>query len=200
MSLIQEALRRKDDENLGLPPKIIPMILPVAQKLPVKQPEFSEKPPPRPVKTNRTWPVLVISLLVIAFSLVAVGLLLYSARSLVQRGQQAKTSYAAVASTVISISTGIVEEGTMEKKPVPAEARVVPVSPPVMPQPSWPKLKVVGVMARPAVQDVAAIIDGNLVECGDEIRGVKVQRVDKSGVWFVFNSQTQFVRVGQTTL
>ena len=88
----------------------------------------------------------------------------------------------------------------MEKKPAPAEVSVVPVSPPVMLQSSWPRLKVVGVMARTAVQDVAAIIDGNLVECGDEIRGVKVHGVDKSGVWFVFKNQTQFVRVGQTTL
>jgi hypothetical protein len=205
MSLIQEALRRKDDENVGLPPKIIPFIAPDTRKIPVVQAGGAEKPPVRPAKTNRTGPVLMISLLVIACSIAAVGLLLYSARSLVQRGQEAKATHAAevhvkVAPMASPVSTGIVKEGTMEKKPVPVEIRAMPVSPPVALQSSWPKLKVVGVMARTDVQDVAAIIDGNLAECGDEIRGVKVQKVDRSGVWFVFKGQTQFVRVGQTTL
>jgi hypothetical protein len=188
MSLIQEALRRKDDENLGLPPKIIPLIAPTIRKWPVKQPENFDQPLARAVKTSRKWVILLISLLVFTFSMVAVGLLLYSGRLHLRRGQQAKTVHVAIAPQ--------------------AEVRVIPVSPPVSPpvlppvplQSSWPKLKVVGVMARTDVQDVAAIIDGNLVECGDEIRGVKVQGVDKSGVWFVFKSQTQFVRVGQTTL
>ena len=202
MSLIQEALKRKDDENAGIATKAIPMIPPAARELPVKQPEFSAELPAPSVKgkTVRTWPVLVVSLLVIAtLALTTVGLLLVSARSLAQRGRPAKAA-AAVAPMAISISTGMVKEGTTERKWAPAEVSAVTVSPPVTLQSSWPRLKVVGVMARSAVQDVAAIVDGNLVECGDEIRGVKVHGVDKSGVWFVFKGQTQFVRVGQTTL
>ena len=39
MSLIQEALKRKDDENSGIPPKVIPIIAPTARELPVKRPE-----------------------------------------------------------------------------------------------------------------------------------------------------------------
>jgi hypothetical protein len=202
MSLIQEALKRKDDENSGIATKAIPIITPTAMELPVKRPKFSTEPPASSVKGKivRTWPVLVISLLVIAtLALTTVGLLLYSARSLAQRGRPAKAA-AAAAPMVISISTGIAKEGTTERKPAPEEVSALPVSPPVMLQSSWPRLKVVGVMARTSVQDVAAIIDGNLVECGDEIRGVKGHGADKSGVWLIFKNQTQFVRVGQTTL
>lgn len=248
MSLIQEALKRKDDENSGIPPKAIPVIPLAAPEAAVKQPAIFVKSPVPPVKeeTSRAWPVLVISLLVITvLALAAVGLLLHSARSAAQGEQQAKVvdaaietpvppavvsepvvapapapapvlkpvveaapaaeastqAAAATAPVVFSISTGIVKEGTTEKKPAPAEVSVVPVSRPVSLQSSWPTLKVVGVMApRSSAVPGAAIIDGNLVECGDEIRGVKVQGVDKAGVWFEFKSQTQFVRVGQTTL
>jgi hypothetical protein len=203
MSLIQEALKRKNDENSGIAPKVIPTIPPAALELPVKQPELSAKPPAPPVRGKgiHAWPVLVVSLLVVVtLVLAAIGLLLYSLRSLVQGRQQTKAAHAAVAPMAISISTGIVIEGTTEKKQVPAEVGVAPVSPPVPLRLSWPRLKVVGVMSRAGVQDVTAIVDGNLAECGDEIRGVKVHGVDKSGVWFVFKNQTQFVRVGQTTL
>jgi hypothetical protein len=252
MSLIQEALKRKDDENLGIPPKAIPLIPPVAHETAVRQSEIPAKQsvPPVKEKTSPAWPVLVISLLVITtLALGAIGILLWS---ITRSGQQKVVNAAiespaspavvsepivasapepvrvapaavpkpvepvteaapataavpqapaSVAPMVFSISTGIVKEGTTEKKPAPAEVSVVPVSRPVSLQSSWPTLKVVGVMApRSTAQSGAAIIDGNLVECGDEIRGVKVQGVDKSGVWFEFKSQTQFVRVGQTTL
>ena len=257
MSLIQEALKRKDDENSGIPPKAIPIIPPATRDAVVKPPESPAKfsIPPTKEKTSRAWPVLLVSMLVITtLALGAVGLLLYSARSLTQDAQQAKPVNAsvesptppvvvdkpvvevaapepvravpapvpkpvepvtevapAVATTapapaaaspmVFSISTGIVKEGTTEKKPASSEVSVVPVSRPVSLQSSWPTLKVVGVMApRSSAQPAAAIIDGTLVECGEEIRGVKVQGVDKAGVWFEFKSQTQFVRVGQTTL
>lgn len=247
MSLIQEALKRKDDENSGIPPKAIPIIPPAPREEAIKRPDVFVSPslPPAKEKSSRTWPVLVASLFVITIlALAAVGLLLYSARSLAQGGQQAKAVNAApespaplsdvseparvtapepvsaatapvpdpeepaaeaapatVEPMVFSISTGIVKEGTTEKNPASADVSVVPVSRPVVSQSMWPTLKVVGVMApRSSAQLGAAIIDGNLVECGDEIRGVKVRSVDKSGVWFQFKSHTQYVRVGQTTL
>ena len=250
MSLIQEALKRKDDENSGIPPKAIPVIPPVVQLAVAKQPEVPAKVsiPPVQEKTSRAWPVLLVSMLVITtLVLVAVGLLLWS---ITRGGQQAKTVDVSIESPaqpvvvpepvvaavpepvpasqppvpepaaesapaakadeqvptavepmVFSISTGVVKEGATENKTAPAEVSVVPVSRPMVSQSSWPTLKVVGVMApRSAAQAAAAIIDGNLVESGDEIRGVKVQSVDKTGVWFEYKGQKQFVRVGQTTL
>ena len=270
MSLIQEALRRKDDENAGVPPKTIPVIPVESPQMLIKQPEISVPPPslvsPIQKKTNRAWPVLMISLLVITIlSLAAVGLLLYSARSLVQSASQTKgverepvvqpapvqvvetvplkveaaiaknpepvltaapevkstepasevavlpetiaPTPAAVTSTpvvvltsTLSNSTEMVQPATTEKKPNPVEVSVVPVSGTINSSSAWPTLKVVGVMApRSTAQPGAAMIDGNLVECGDEIRGVQVEGVDKSGVWFQFRNQTQYVRVGQTT-
>jgi hypothetical protein len=255
MSLIQEALKRKDDENSGIPPKAIPVIPLVAHEPAVRQPDIPAKHVLPLVKeeANRAWPVLVISLLVAStLALAAIGVLLWS----IKKGGQPATAVpvavevpappvvvpqpvavsapepvreeqapvqkpveplaeaapatetvtqapaaSASAPVVFSIATGVVKEGSTEKAAPPQEISVVPVSRPVSLQSSWPTLKVVGVMApRSAAQSGAAIIDGNLVECGDEIRGVKVQGVDKAGVWFEFKSQTQFVRVGQTTL
>jgi hypothetical protein len=257
MSLIQEALKRKDDENAGVPPKAIPVIPPVVPPvvpLPVAKPtEIPMKVsiPPAKEKPGGAWSVLLVSMLVITtLVLVAVGLMLWK---ITQGGQQASKVNVAIESpaqpvavpepvvaavpepvrappppvlkpvepaiqaapvakaagpapiagepVVFSISTGVVKEGATEKKPAPAEVSVVPVSRPMVSQSLWPTLKVVGVMApRSAAQSASAIIDGNLVESGDEIRGVRVRAVDKTGVWFEFRSQTQFVRVGQTTL
>ena len=270
MSLIQEALRRKDDENAGVPPKAVPVIPVDPPNVLIKQPEISvplpSSVPPIQKKTSRAWPVLMISLLVITvLSLAAVGLLLYSARSLVQSAPQPKgielepvvqpapvqvvepvplkvesavtknsetvlaaapevksaepapevavipetvvPAPAAVTSTPIAIfpssssnSAEVVQPATTEKRPNPVEVSVVPVSSTINSSSAWPTLKVVGVMApRSTAQTGAAMIDGNLVECGDEIRGVQVEGVDKSGVWFQFRNQTQYVRVGQTT-
>ena len=257
MSLIQEALKRKDDENSSIPPKAIPIIPPTARAMQVNEADAPKKlsfaPAAKPT-TRGGWPFLVISLLVVTvIAFAAIGLLVYSARSLARGGSQTQTAAGAaetsapqaavpevvpvppptvqsvaaapapvltpvkpvaeaapalVASTptaaapvVLSISTGVVKGGVTQKKPALSEVSVVPVSKPVSSQSMWPTLKVVGVMTpRSANQMGAAIIDGNLVECGDEIRGVKVHAVDKLGVWFEFNKQTQFVRVGQTTL
>lgn len=256
MSLIQEALKRKDDENSGIPPKAIPVVPSNSRGAPAARIDAPPKRvslPPSKEKTSRTWPVLVISLSVsTVVALVTVGLL-YSARSLTKESAPAPTAGAVVepvppqpaapapaavqpapavvapvatpkpvaitaapetapakeptpapatvAPVVFSIPTGVVKEGVAEKKPASSDISVVPVSKPVVSQSSWPTLKVVGVMApRSTAQPGAAIIDGNLVECGDGIRGVKVQVVDKTGVWFEFRGQTQYVRVGQTTL
>ncbi len=260
MSLIQEALKRKDDENSGIPPKAIPIVPPSSRGTPAGRVDAPPKrvslPQPKE-KTSRTWPILVISLSVsTVVALVTVGLL-YSARSLTKESAPAPTvgavvepvpaqpaapapavaqpepvaatpaaapaaapnpavtppvpetapakaevpTPATVAPVVFSIPTGVVKEGVAEKKAASSDISVVPVSRQVVSQSSWPTLKVVGVMApRSAAQPGAAIIDGNLVECGDGIRGVKVQVVDKTGVWFEFRGQTQYVRVGQTTL
>lgn len=65
--------------------------------------------------------------------------------------------------------------------------------------PSWPGLRVTGVMAGGGPRAATAFVDGNLVEVGDEISGVRVLGVSQAGVLFKFQNQTQFVRVGQTT-
>lgn len=109
-------------------------------------------------------------------------------------------STAAVPSLAV-VPAADVKESAVRKKEALSEVSVAPVSKPISSPSAWPMLKVVGVMAPGSANQMgAAIIDGNLVECGDEIRGVRVHAVDKLGVWFEFNKQTQFVRVGQTTL
>ena len=82
MSLIQEALRRKDDDENGRkltpPPRVIPSLydndVPPVLKLPEK-----------PKGGGKSWVVLVGSLIfVLALILVALGLILYSTRQMVQ--------------------------------------------------------------------------------------------------------------------
>ncbi len=82
MSLIQEALRRKDDDENGRkltpPPRVIPSLydndVPPVLKLPEK-----------PRGGGRSWVVLIGSLIfVLALILVALGLILYSTRQMVQ--------------------------------------------------------------------------------------------------------------------
>jgi general secretion pathway protein B len=65
--------------------------------------------------------------------------------------------------------------------------------------PEWPRLRVVGVMARSDPLDSAAILDGDMVAVGDEARGVHVLDVRPNGALFSYQGQTQFVRVGQST-
>jgi len=81
MSLIQEALRRKDNDepvNGGIPPKQIPPVLTI--------PQSQEK---KKAKGSRAWLVLAASLVVVLVLVVAaLGLLLYSAKHFVAPVQQ----------------------------------------------------------------------------------------------------------------
>ena len=259
MSLIQEALKRRDDENSNIPPKAIPIVPPMTREPAARRPEVQDRTSlasPEASSRRGGWPLLVVSLLVVSVvALAAIALLVYSFRLLAGGGTPVQKPASAVeASTPLAatvevtpapssakpvqatvepaapvqkpvkpavppvpvaavpastaavpalavVSAAGVKEAAVPKKAALSEVSVVPVSKPMSSQSSWPTLKVVGVMTPGSANQVgAAIIDGNLVECGDEIRGVRVHAVDKLGVWFEFNKQTQFVRVGQTTL
>lgn len=94
---------------------------------------------------------------------------------------------------------------TAEAKPVPAPvstARPTP-RPPVeetIPPGAWPELHVMGVFARPSPEDSSAVIDGELEDVGAKIRGVQLVDVKQNGVTFRFRGEDKFVRVGKTTL
>jgi len=64
---------------------------------------------------------------------------------------------------------------------------------------AWPRLKLVGVMAKADVQKGSAVMDNTLVEVGEGIQGVQLLEVRPTGVLLQYHGQTQFVRVGQVT-
>lgn len=81
--------------------------------------------------------------------------------------------------------------------PVAGRVAVPPSSPGGSP---WPRLKLDGVMARPNPRAGSAMINGTVVEAGERVQGVRLLEVTQSGALFELRGQTQFVRVGQTTL
>ena len=75
--------------------------------------------------------------------------------------------------------------------------------PPAAPEPpasQWPRLKVVGVIGRGGRGDGTAIINGTMFEVNEQVQGARVVEVSSTGVVFELKGQTQFVRVGHTTM
>ena len=76
----------------------------------------------------------------------------------------------------------------------------VETTPVVVPDSSaWPKLSLLGVMARSEVGRGSAIINNTVVEVGEEIEGARLLEVRNNGVMLQYNGDKQFVRVGQST-
>jgi hypothetical protein len=74
----------------------------------------------------------------------------------------------------------------------------VPQPPPVVKKSSWPTLKVMGVLTNPESDSDSVIINGQIRDPGERIAGVHILRVETKGVLFRFNGETQFVKVGRS--
>lgn len=85
----------------------------------------------------------------------------------------------------------------------------VPVAPVVQPAPTppspaprkavrWPKLTVTGVMARGGGHAMV-FVNGQMLASGDELQEVKVIHVTETGARFVYQNETNFVRIGHST-
>jgi hypothetical protein len=64
----------------------------------------------------------------------------------------------------------------------------------------WPEVKVMGVFARPAPEPSTAIINGDIEEVGTSIEGVEIVQVRSTGVLFRYRGEDKFVRVGRSTI
>ncbi len=62
----------------------------------------------------------------------------------------------------------------------------------------WPRLNLSGVISRGDPASSAAIINGDIVDVGDQIRGVEVLEVETSGVWLEWSGERRFLRGGRT--
>ncbi|TAN38166.1 MAG: hypothetical protein EPN23_03105 [Verrucomicrobia bacterium] len=86
--------------------------------------------------------------------------------------------------------------------PAPAAAPSVATPPAVPPQPRkairWPKLVVTGVMARSSGHGMA-FVNGQMVGVGDDLQGAHVLHMTEEGVRFVYQGETNFLRVGHST-
>jgi hypothetical protein len=249
MSLIQEALRRKDDgEGGGGPPLAPPRISPLTQAV--------APPLPPPQRSSRAWVVLAVSLVVlIGLAAVAAVLLLQNLKTLPLRqaeniavaepATQPASQPMAVAPSPpapkLAPTPAPVAEKPAPSRPVATEVAVAPatettvveaasvpahpIAPPAPPGEeavqssnvevvvlppagerapaaglsSWPRLKLVGVMAKSNVRSGSAIVDNAIVEVGEDVKGVKLLEVHQSGALLQYEGQTQFVRVGQVT-
>lgn len=64
---------------------------------------------------------------------------------------------------------------------------------------TWPLLNVTGVLARPDATHSSAVINSSLVDIGTRVEGVMLVEVKQTGVVFNYLGEEKFVRVGQTT-
>ena len=65
---------------------------------------------------------------------------------------------------------------------------------------AWPDIKVMGVFARPEPDPSTAIVNGEVEEAGATIEGARIVQVRQSGVLFSFRGEEKFVRVGRSTI
>ncbi len=203
MSLIQEALKRKQSEEGGVP-------LPSSEQL---------LPPLPAAKYRMRPPVAVVTIRVACYTVLFLGAgagIFSLIRSFQPPGPASHEAAdggalpelpgeAAVTRVppdlVESLSeaeTEVVEAAPTRKAArTPDRRRVVATAP--AGAAGWPQLRVMGVFARPDPLDSSAVIDGVLEEVGTHIEGVEIAEVRQTGVLFRYRGEEKFVRVGRTT-
>lgn len=246
MSLIQEALRRKDDQgepSPAVPPRIQPLAHPVTPTPPL---------PPAPApQASKAWVVLAVSLVALVGLVgVAAVLLMQSLRALPGRGEPKTRPVAEAPAPAGPSVASLPAPARPAERPKPAAPAPAPLPSPAAPPPpaavpaaekpaaaptvfeavtegpdssattvqvvvlpptdaselelaaglnSWPRLKVVGVMAKSDVRAGSAVMNNTVVQSGDAIQGIHLLQVHQAGVLLEYHGETQFVRVGQVT-
>lgn len=200
MSLIQEALRRKEADDRGVAPS------PVA---PLREPR-KESP-------------LKAVIAVLAVLLVLIGVAVYLFTYLVSSFSPKKPAPAVAAPAEVVVPVPVAAE---ETEPVPVAAHpvaepavavetpepVVEVNAPIVevvqpepmpeeePKPTeWPNLSLTGVLRKGGPGgSAAAMISGELVSVNETIQGVRLVSVESSGVWLEMNGEQIFLTIGRS--
>ncbi|MDD3604402.1 MAG: hypothetical protein PHD86_04340 [Kiritimatiellae bacterium] len=221
MSLIQEALRRKEADDKGVPP-----------------------PPPVPSPASKKDSPLKAVIAVLAVLLVLIGVAVYLFTYLVnsftprriappapvQMPEAVKPAPVQVVektpepeppevleSEPVAAAAPVREIPEPAPEPVVAEApRPEPVPEPVsvaaaepvrleektVAQPApveWPNLNLTGVLRKGGSGGPAsAMISGELVSVSETIRGVRLVAVEASGVWLELNGEQKFLAIGRS--
>ena len=227
MSLIQEALQRKQEEpnqpkpSLRLAPPPIPM-----EPLPAS-------PPPRPGRS-----MFLVVILIVLLAVLAVSAFLLLRHLFFQKSDS--ESQAPETTVVAEPTTSTPDSAPAESEPVKREATspftepkppepvpppppsveplatspgtprpavdaALPTPPPLPPEPAagppeprWPMLTLKAVMARTGSKRGTALLNGRLVSAGEDVDGVRVMEVREDGVLLGLEGRTHFLRVGQT--
>lgn len=88
-------------------------------------------------------------------------------------------------------------------QPAPEPVQVVvapkPVPKPAPPlKPVWPTMRVMGVLTNPDADFDSAIVNGRIRDPGEVVDGVKIISVDNKGALLGYMGETQFVKVGRS--
>ena len=222
MSLIQEALKRKQDD---------PPLSGGGQT----SGESHERPAHQDSVPRRAAPSPAGMILGVAALILILTLMIFlfwrqtfqqKGREVVAPGAELVERSAAVEPDVMKPPTPLPRVSTpvLEAAPTLPEAPVVEVSPPqeaspapapvvsqpaviaepVKPSPpaveevSWPTLRVMGILTNPESDSDSVIVNEQIRDQGEKIEGVTILRVQAKGVLFRFKGETQFVKVGRS--
>jgi len=202
MSLIQEALRRKEADTEGVPPPPV-------------------SPSGEPKKDSALKSVIAVLLVLVILIGVAVYLFTYLVSSFAPKPP------APVAETAGPMEIAVSEPAVVEPEPVavepvpeiaepeievPAEVSEPEPVPEVLPEPEpepvvaaepapaeWPSLNLTGVLRKGGMDgSAAAMIGGELVSVNETIQGVRLLSVESSGVWLEMNGEQKFLTIGRS--
>lgn len=227
MSLIQEALRRKQFEQAGLPP---PPPSPPDREPPFRKPDEPGREPPRR-RTERTMLKIVavfgvmVLLLVVAggFLLVALRMLGQGAPPPAAAVEPAPAPAASAAETPAQVETepapparapvvvqapqpeqpqaageqAVAEEETVTDLPSPRQEALATVQAATGAPDGWPPVALTAVMSLGANRS-AAMINNDLLNVGDSVSGVVVLEIRENGVMLEYKGEQRFFKIGKT--
>jgi len=208
MSLIQEALRRKQEEQGMAPVSASVSVLPA----PTKPDEETQGQ--RRFASTLVWSVRVLCYVVIVAGAGAGLVSLYRSFTPNEGGAPATTVATTApvpeaAEAAEAAKTAAAPEKTRPEVTASAAASAwapprftraaSPPPPAPAATPEWPKLQVMGVFARSDPSHSSAVIDGALQDVGADIDGAVLAEVRHNGVVFRLGDEERFVRVGKST-
>ncbi|NCC50573.1 MAG: hypothetical protein EOM20_05085 [Spartobacteria bacterium] len=225
MSLIQEALRRQDNNG---PPRL------QGDGMSVGPPPVPPMRPPREEKGARAWVgIVVVAVVMLGLLGGSIALLSFVVKSTSKEEPKAPVQEAAPTSTpekavkapppTVAPTPAVAppkEQKTEAPRTPPAvaekpvekeEAREVPIATPnikrraekpkaeAADEPSgWPVIQLTGVLTKARQEDSAAMINGEIIFVGDRYEGITVLEVNSTGVLLEYNGSKRFLRVGRT--
>lgn len=174
MSLIQDALKRKLEEEQFLPPKEKPAVAPAAAPVPTPAPAKA----PAPDSTK----LLLILVVIIVLLLIGLGvyLLLRPATESVATSRPAP---------VVVTAQPVVEEPEVVEEPAP----VIEKEPAPPPGVQWPKLSLTGFASGGTERLV--IINGKMLSTGSRIEGVRILQIGNREVAVEYQGEQRMLRV-----
>lgn len=216
MSVIQDALRRKlDEQRMGepaqpaAPVKAPPQTPPLAQQVlqhqrpgpavrrPAAAPEATVTRP-RPAAGRRDdqftiW--LLVTAILVMLTAAFVGALMYflNAQPLRLTATQIQPSPPPPEATAAATasSPGPTDDASASAaEPAPAAKA---------PEPGWPTIQVGGTLTAGGNQRASAILNGRMVKANRMIDGVRLVGLSEEGVTLEFRGERRFVETGQST-